>query len=122
MCNCASCKATDYPLDRPFADWPKGDRPPLSVYGRAKIPKDKAYTAHWAHCGAEAHTTRAKLNMKMHIPQCAGHFLTRAHGTDVFFHASPAPATTRLPHTQLNRDGWRERMIALNAAAIGKGE
>lgn len=71
MCNCTSCKATDRLHDAGFAAWPKGERAPATVYGRNKIPADKAYKAHWAHCGAEAHRQRAKLDMRMVLP-CAG--------------------------------------------------
>lgn len=76
MCNCASCKATDYPYiggtetPRTFADWPKGERSPSTVYGRNKIPADKAYKAHWTHCGAEAYRQRAKCDLRMHLPSC----------------------------------------------------
>lgn len=68
MCNCTSCKATDRLRDAGFAAWPKGERAPATVYGRNKIPADKAYKVHWAHCGAEAHRQRAKLDMRMRLP------------------------------------------------------
>lgn len=68
MCNCTSCKATDRLHDAGFAAWPKGERAPATVYGRNKIPADKAYKAHWAHCGAEAHRQRAKLDTRMRLP------------------------------------------------------
>lgn len=68
MCDCTSCKATDRLRDAGFAAWPKGERAPATVYGRNKIPADKAYKVHWAHCGAEAHRQRAKLDMRMRLP------------------------------------------------------
>lgn len=115
MCNCASCKATDR-IRGGFDAWPKGDRPPSSVYGRKKIPADKAYTAHWNHCGAEAHKTRAKLDMKQFIPAVTAPTYSRySHWKNM-----PRPATIRLPHTRLNQSGWRERMTALNAASINR--
>jgi len=126
MCTCASCKFTyTYAIDGKapaFAEWPKGDRPPAPVYGRAKIPADKAYAAHWHHCGGglayaplEQVKARAKPDMRMHLKNVPSSF-------DFYYLPSPRPATIRLTHTQLNRAGWRERMVALNAASIGKEE
>jgi hypothetical protein len=116
----------------PFADWPRGDRPPASVYGRAKIPVDKAYTAHWRHCGnglayapLEQIKARAKPNTRMYLPPISRQPLSehiKAGKNSLETPASPRPATIRLTHTQLNRAGWRERMVALNAASIGKEE
>ena len=102
MCNCVSCTETDSYAEKGFASWPKGEH--IRRHG-----KDKAYAAHWAHCGAEAHQQRTKLNMKMHIPA-----VTRGSEAGP---ASPAPASMRFKHTGLNRDGWRERMEALNLSA-----
>jgi predicted oxidoreductase len=68
MCDCTSCKETSKYADKPFGEWPKGERAPSTVFGRANIPADKAYKAHWAHCGAEAYRQRAKLDMRMHLP------------------------------------------------------
>lgn len=68
MCDCTSCKATDS-FHGGFTTWPKGERAPATVFGRDKIPADKAYKAHWAHCGAEAHRQRAKLDTRMVLPR-----------------------------------------------------
>ena len=76
MCDCKSCVETDslsgFILDndlqvtgcawpaKGFANWPKGEH-------IRRSGKDKVYTAHWNHCGAEAHKKREKLDMRMHL-------------------------------------------------------
>lgn len=61
MCNCASCLETDSYADKGFDAWPKGEN-------IRRSGKDKVYAAHWAYCGAEAHKTYDKLDMRMHMP------------------------------------------------------
>jgi hypothetical protein len=115
----------------PFSAWPKGQTPPSSVYGRKKIPADPAYTAHWrisggglAYAPVEQKKVRARPDLHQFIPAIGGHDLGACSSGQMhdIWKQSPRPATIRLTHTQLNRNGWRERMVALNAASIGRGD
>ena len=61
MCNCPICEFTDSFADKSFGEWPKGEH----INRSAK--KDKAYSAHWRFCGAEAHKKLDKLDLRMRI-------------------------------------------------------
>lgn len=60
MCDCSSCQFTDSFTNKGFAKWPKGEH-------LRRSGKDKVYAAHWRFCGAEAHKTYDKFDMRMHL-------------------------------------------------------
>ena len=82
MCNCKICEFTDSFADRSFADWPKGEH--INRSGK----KDKAYAAHWNFCGAEAHKTYEKLNLKMHL---GGRFWNKSEYAHLPHYQGPFP-------------------------------